>query len=176
MYCQGRPLRHAYQPVLVAVTEYWQASLPNTWENPAAGSVRVAPETVPPEDIVPGNSSMAELTVARNVRLIAPLVKLMLPPNWFTEPESGFRQLLVDATVPSLRTSRCAVITWPLASAPVQGNAVVLCSVNDQFPAAWVAVSEPPPPPVPMSGSELFSQPAVDTRRAKPINIGRTCT
>jgi hypothetical protein len=79
-------------------------------------------------------------------------------------PETGFTQVLLESTVPSLKTSIRETIRVPFASGAVeQGRVVVRCSVKVQFPVACAAVIVPPPPKVAGNGSALFSHPAKST-------------
>jgi hypothetical protein len=151
------------QPVLIAEAVYWQASLPNTWVNPALGSVIVAVVTVPLDVIVPDVSSIALPALAPNVRRSAPLLRPTVPLNGSTAPEIGFCQLLAVVRVPSVATSTNAGIPCPLARAPVQGKLLVRCNVNVQLPLACAGVIAPPPPMIiPSSGSVLVSHALID--------------
>jgi hypothetical protein len=165
--CLGRD-----QPVLLPETVYEQA--PNTWNEPGAGSVSV-PVNAPAEVIVPRISIAAEDPgdAAMN-RSAKPVLRVIAPLTGRTSVDGGFCQVLVAGTVPSARTFNCAVNAWPLAREPVvHPRVLVRCTVNVQFPEAWVAVIDPSPPK-PINGSVLFSQAERETKRVRHKIAGRT--
>ena len=160
----------------VAVAVYSQPPTLNMGADAGAGSVSVPVKVL--DGVIVPRSSMAEVLPldALRIRSVSPSLSRTSPLIGRITP-GGFCQLLVlGATVPSARTSRCAVITVPSASAPPEhGNVAVLRTVNDQLPAACACVTAPPPvPPNPMSGSVLFSQATDKSNRLRQIAIGRT--
>src|SRR5450759_548352 len=149
----------------------------NIGDSPAAGSVRVPLKllvgVIVPRSSIPDALPDPEL----KMRSVDPLFRLIVPLSGKTTVVGGFCQKLVELlSVPSARTSRCAVISEPSASPPLQGSVLVFVTVKDQLPAASAWVMTPPPePPMPKRpGSVLVSQAAVRTSRVRARAIGRT--
>src|SRR5471032_876902 len=117
----------AFEPT----AEYSHPKLLNMNNSPDAGSVRV-PMNVPVGVIV-------TCSCIPDVPVPELKMRLVIPSPSRTEPLRGkttepFCQLLAaPSTVPSARTTRCAVSRLPSASdTTVQGSVVVFVTVNDQ--------------------------------------------
>ncbi|HYU51814.1 MAG TPA: hypothetical protein VEK37_02680 [Gemmatimonadaceae bacterium] len=166
-----------FDQAFVPVVVYSQPPTLNIGEDPAAGSVSV-PVKVLVAVIVPRSSIADALPLdAVRMRSVNPSLRRTNPLIGRTSVVGGFCQLLVLAlTVPSARTFRFAVISCPSASDPPEhGSVAVFRTVNDQLPAAWACVIAPPPvPPMPMSGSVLFSQATDRSNNVRQMTIGRT--
>jgi hypothetical protein len=117
-------------------------------------------------------SSIADPVVAVKVSggVVTPLFRLTEP---LMEPEAvPADQVLVEAlTVPSVSTSKCAVIVWPSPSDPL-AQPDVGCSVNVQFPETCPGVA--PVPPKPINGSVELSQAATPASNAIQRTIDLT--
>jgi hypothetical protein len=169
---RGEFADQAFEPTV----EYSHPPVLNIGNNPDAGSVSL-PINVPVRVIVTF-SCIPDVLPVPDLKM-----RLVIPSLSRTEPLRGkttepFCQLLAALlTVPSARTSRCAVSRLPFASdTTVQGRVVVFVGVNDQSPVACACVMAPPPPPSwpKRSGSALFSQAAVRTKRVRARIVGRT--
>jgi hypothetical protein len=143
--------------------------LEKTGKEPALGSPRV-PLKDPLELKVPA-SSIADPVEAIKGRggVVTPLFRLTEP---LIDPEAvPAVQVLVELTVPSESTSKCAFSVWPSASDPA-AQPVVGCNVNVQLPETWPAVA--PVPPNPMNGSVVLSQAATDASNARQRTMDLT--
>src|SRR5216117_2873398 len=156
---------------------YSQLPTLNMGDDPGAGSVRV-PVKALVAVIVPRSSIAAALPLdALRIRSVNPSLRRTKPLIGRAVVVGGFCQLLVEAvTVPSERTLRWAVITWPSASEPPEhGSVVVFLKVKDQSPVACACVTAPPPvPTMPISLSALFSHATARTDSVRQITMDRT--
>jgi hypothetical protein len=165
------PVLAADDQLFVPVVVYVHAA--NTGSKPGSGS-RSVPLKAPPAVIVPV-SSIAVPPDPLRLRVGRPVGRSTKPLTApVTNGEATCQTLVLLFTVPSVSTTKVAVNIWPSASDPLeQARALVGWTTNDQLPDAWAEVIEPPPP-IPMKGSVLVSQPAAVTSRVKQRMIGRT--